>query len=270
MAQSAAPEYDDPAIRFLEALWGEGFLSPGGPEEVDRALGGSSLEGLSVLDLGCGCGGATLHLVEAHRAGHAIGLDVEEPVIAKARERAAAGGLSDRVEFLQADPGPLPFGEAVFDAVFSKDAIVHIADKEAVFAEIFRVLKPGGFFAASDWLISHDGAPSADMESYLAAEGLSFGMASPQRYRVAMETAGFTDIDIVSRNEWYRNVARGELERLKGPLYAKASEAVGAAYVEKNIRTWTAMLKVLDSGEHQPTHLRARKPGPSDGAGSAA
>ncbi len=266
MTESAPPEYDDPAIRFLETVWGEGYLSPGGPAEVDRALGGLSLEGLKILDLGCGSGGITLHLVEAHRAAQAIGLDVEAPVLDKGRERAAARGLSDRVRFLQALPGPLPFDDASFEAAFSKDAIVHIPDKEAVFAEIFRVLRPGGFFAASDWLISHDGEPSADMTSYVAAEGLSFGMASPRRYRQAMEKAGFVDIEIVSRNAWYRDVARGELERLQGPLYAEASEAVGSDYVDKNIRTWTAMLKVLDSGEHQPTHLRARKPGPEGGA----
>ena len=44
-------------------------------------------------------------------------------------------------------------------------------------------------------------------------------------------------------------------------LYERAAAAVGEAYVDKNIRTWEAMQKVLDSGEHRPTHLRGRKPG---------
>ena len=56
-------------------------------------------------------------------------------------------------------------------------------------------------------------------------------------------------------------VARGELERLEGPLYDTVAAAVGTAYVDKNIATWTAMQKVLDSGEHRPTHLRGWKPG---------
>jgi len=254
------PEYDDTAIRFLEALWGEGYLSPGGPDEVDRVLAGLSLDGLEVLDVGCGAGGIALHLIERHGAGHVTGFDVERPVIEQARARAEARGLSGRASFVQAPPGLLPFVDASFDVVFSKDALLHVPDKVALFADIFRVLKPGGVFAASDWLIGHDGEPSPEMKAYVVAEGLSFSMGSPSRYRQAMERAGLVDIEIVDRNEWYREVARGELLRLKGPLFDRAAEAVGEDYVRKNIRTWEAMLTVLDSGEHRPTHLRARKP----------
>ena len=256
----AEPEYDDTAIRFLEALWGDGYLSPGGPDEVDRVVEGLSLAGKTILDIGCGAGGITLHLVEHHGAAHAIGFDVERPVVEVARRRAVARGLSDRVSFVQAPPGPLPFTDASFDVVFSKDALLHVPDKDALFAEIFRVLKQGGVFAASNWMISHDGEPSPEMRAYVAAEGLSFAMASPERYALAMRRAGFADVIIRDRNPWYREVARGELERLKGPLYPTVAAAVGAAYVDKNIRTWEAMQKVLDSGEHRPTHLRGRKP----------
>ncbi|MEW9837479.1 class I SAM-dependent methyltransferase [Mesorhizobium marinum] len=255
-----APEYDDQAIRFLEVLWGDGYLSPGGPEEVDRVLEGLSLQGKSILDIGCGSGGITLHLLEKHGAGQATGFDVELPVVEAAQRRAEARGLSERARFVQAPPGPLPFADATFDLVFSKDALLHVPDKEALFAEIFRVLKPGGVFAASNWMISHDGEPSPEMKAYVAAEGLSFSMASPARYAAAMRKAGFEEVVTRDRNPWYREVARRELESLKGPLYDKVAAAVGAAYVDKNIVTWEAMQKVLDSGEHRPTHLRGWKP----------
>jgi phosphoethanolamine N-methyltransferase len=256
----AEPEYDDTAIRFLEALWGEGYLSPGGPEEVDRVVEGLPLAGKILLDIGCGAGGVTLHLVERHGLTHATGYDVERPVIEAARRHAAARGLSGRAQFVEAPPGPLPFPDAGFDVVFSKDALLHVPDKDFLFAEIFRVLKPGGVFAASNWMIAHDGEPSAEMKAYVAAEGLSFAMASPARYARAMARAGFTAIETRDRNSWYREVARGELERLKGPLYDTVAAAVGAAYVDKNIATWEAMQTVLDSGEHRPTHLRGWKP----------
>ncbi len=256
----ADPEYDDDAIRFLEALWGDGYLSPGGPDEVDRVLDGLSLSGKTVLDIGCGSGGIALHLVEKHGAAHATGFDVELPVIEAARRRAESRGLSGRASFVHAPPGPLPFADASFDTVFSKDALLHVPDKDALFAEIFRVLKPGGVFAASNWMIGHDGEPSPEMKAYVAAEGLSFAMASPARYAASMQRAGFHDVTVRDRNPWYREVARRELEQLKGPLYDKVAVAVGTAYVDKNIRTWEAMQKVLDSGEHRPTHLRGWKP----------
>src|SRR5262245_60260021 len=185
-AAAADPaEYDDTAIRFLEALWGEGYLSPGGPNEVDRVVAGLDLEGRRILDIGCGSGGIALHLIERHGAGHVTGFDVEAPVIAAARDRTERKGLAAKAEFVHGAPGPLPFADARFDVAFSKDALLHVPDKDVLFAEIFRVLKPGGAFAASNWMIGHDDEPSPDMKDYIAAEGLSFNMASPARYRLA-------------------------------------------------------------------------------------
>lgn len=258
---SGEAEYDDGLIRFLEIVWGDGYLSPGGPEEVDRVLAGLDLRGKRVLDIGCGTGGITMRLAETHGAAEVTGIDVEAPVIERARQKADACGVSDRVRFIQVAPGPLPFPDARFELIFSKDAIIHIPDKEALFADLFRLLAPGGIFAASDWLIAHDGEPSAAMKHYVAQEGLSFGMASPGRSRRAMEGAGFVDVTTADRNPWYREVARAELARLEGPLYATAVAAVGAARVDHNIGIWRAMQIVLDSGEHRPTHLRGRKPG---------
>ena len=257
---AAEPEYDEAAIRFLGVMWGEGYLSPGGPAEVDRVLAGVDLQGRRILDFGCGAGGITLHIAKTYGPAEIVGYDVEQPVILRARAAAIARGLSSIARFVSSPPGRLPFDDASFDVVFSKDAMIHVPDKEALFAELFRVLKPGGVLAASDWLIGHDGEPSAIMKEYIAAEGLSFGMASSSRYLSAMAAAGFVGGTAESRNAWYREVARGELERLKGQLHAEAVAAVGEAYVEKNIRTWTAMQKVLDSGEHCPAHLRGNKP----------
>ena len=98
------------------------------------------------------------------------------------RPGGARMGWRDRIGLIKVAPGPLPFPPGSFDVVFSKDSIVHIPDKHALMAEVFRVLKPGGRFLASDWLIGTEGAPSALMADYIAAEGLDFGMATPARY----------------------------------------------------------------------------------------
>jgi SAM-dependent methyltransferase len=252
--------YDDPTVDFLEALWGDGYLSPGGPEEVARILAGLELAGRTVLDIGCGSGGITVALARDYGAARVIGIDVEAPVCAKARARAAQAGLADRIGIRQVTPGPLPLADACLDLVFSKDSIVHIPDKSALAREAFRVLRPGGWFAASDWLIGHDGPPSPEMAHYIACEALDFGMASPATYRAALASAGFVDIVLVDRNPWYREVARAELDRLRGPLGERARAILGEAETARQIRTWEAMTAVLATGEHCPHHFRGRRP----------
>jgi ubiquinone/menaquinone biosynthesis C-methylase UbiE len=252
--------YGSDLITMLEHVWGAGFLSPGGPEEVARILEGLDLSGKSVLDIGCGAGGIDVALVAEHGAGYVTGIDVEDTVLAAARQHVERAGLAERIGILKVAPGPLPFPPREFDVVFSKDSIVHIPDKHALMREAFRVLKPGGWFAASDWLIGHDGEPSPAMKAYIASEGLEFGMASPGRYRDAIEAAGFIEARITSRNAWYREKAREEIAQMQGPLYESATQKVGEAFVRKNIGIWTNMLKVLETGEHCPTHLRGHKP----------
>ena len=251
--------YPPRLIAMLETLWGEGFLSPGGPDEVARVIGDHDLRGASVLDIGCGAGGIDVALVERHGAGFVTGIDVEDGVLTRARAVVAAAGLSSRIGLVKVAPGPLPFAPASFDVVFSKDSIVHIPDKAALMAEVFRVLRPGGWFLASDWLIGTDQI-SLQMQEYIAAEGLDFGMATPARYLAAMAAAGFVGGQAVSRNAWYREQARHELDRLKGETGARAEALLGADFVAQNIGIWQRMIPVLDSGEHCPTHLQAQKP----------
>lgn len=260
MAEHEEELYSDKLVRILAAIWGEGFLSPGGRDEVARLVAGSDVAGKSVLDIGCGAGGIDVALVEAHGAGYVTGIDVEDGVIGHARQLVERRRLGDRIGLVKVAPGPLPFPPNTFDIVFSKDSIVHIPDKHALMREVFRVLRPGGWFIASDWLIGHDGTPSPAMAAYIAAEGLDFGMASPARYGDAMRKAGFEQIAIVSRNAWYREVAKAELDRLRGPLGAEVARELGADFVAHNVEIWERMVPVLEAGEHCPTHLKAQKP----------
>lgn len=261
MKSTGEAEYGDAMVEALELVWGAGFLSPGGPEEVARVLAGLDLKGARVLDIGCGVGGIDLLLVEAHGAERVVGVDVEAANIARASAEAERRGLAGRAKFVTVAPGPMPFADGDFDFVFSKDAIIHIPDKEALFRDVFRLLVPGGWFAASDWLRGDDAPPSPAMRRYIEAEGLSFAMASPERYRKAMAAAGFDQLAIVDRNPWYAQTARAELTRISGPLSARLRELVGEAEAARQTEVWERMLVVLDSGELRPTHLRGHKPG---------
>ena len=252
--------YDKNVISFLEEIWGDGFLSPGGRAEVERVITGVNIAGKNILDIGSGSGACAVLLVSEHDAARVTGIDVEDTVCEAASSRVKMAELDHRIDILRIDPGPFPLDASTFDVVFSKDSIIHISDKAEMARQAFRVLKPGGQFAASDWLISHDGLPSRQMADYIRAEGLGFAMASPAAYHQAMQTAGFEEIELVNRNTWYAKVAAKELAWLKGPDRDDLSQRHGADFIDHQILIWTKLVGVLESGEHCPHHIRARKP----------
>lgn len=117
--EEEAAHYEQEELEALELMWGESFLSPGGPEEVAAVLAGLDLRGREVLDIGCGLGGVTALLVTAHGAAHVTALDVEPRMVAGTLATIRKAGLHERVTVVQSRPGPLPAHDASFDVVFS-------------------------------------------------------------------------------------------------------------------------------------------------------
>jgi len=260
LTETENQEYDDNLMALLEALWGEGFMSPGGVAEVDRYLEGIELRGKTVLDIGCGLGGVDLHLLRRHGAAQVTGIDIDPALIERSRQLAHKYQVADRLDFICVEPGPLPFDDASFEIVTSKDSIIHITDKQALSQDIFRILEPGGWFAASDWLAGYEDQPSAEMQAYIDAEGLDFNLASATIYADALQAAGFVDIGIVDRNQWYRQQARVEREQLTGALSEGLASKLGTDFLNHQIDIWNKMISALDQGQLRPTHLRAHKP----------
>ncbi|NMM45533.1 class I SAM-dependent methyltransferase [Rhodospirillaceae bacterium KN72] len=255
--------YPESFITALQAIWGDGFLSPGGPAEVATMLTGVDLSGLSVLDIGCGVGGIDCLLVREHGAKHVIGIDVEPQLVDHAKARVAREGLTDRIDIRLVTPGPLPLEDASIDAVFSKDAMLHIPDKAGIYAEILRVLKPGGLFVASDWL--RGGADDRTVPDILvewgAAMGLDAAFFTPAMTEKALTAAGFSDVRVNDRHAWYHKEIENEAAMVTGDGFDRLVAAIGRDGAENRVESYTLRQRAVDEGALRPTHLFGRKPG---------
>jgi SAM-dependent methyltransferase len=170
------------------------------PEEALSSLGCGNptaiaglKEGEHVLDLGSG-GGLDCFLAaqKVGPTGRVVGLDMTTDMVELARRNAGKVGLSN-VEFHQGDIERMPFPDASFDVIISNCVINLSPDKDAVFRESFRVLKPGGRFRVSDivWVR----APSEKERSHLESwAGCVAGALMAGEYVAKLSAAGFSDV----------------------------------------------------------------------------
>jgi SAM-dependent methyltransferase len=250
-------EYDDAMVAMLELIWGEGFMAPGGADTVHRIVRGLDLRDKLLLDIGCGIGGGDLVLA-GELGARVIGIDLVGPNLARARAYADKAGLADRIEFRQVEPGPIAFDDETFDVVYSCGAFIHMPDKAAMFAEVKRVLKPGGVLAGYDWLRG-PGPTSEEMAYWLELEGLSFEMETLQAYLQQLAAAGFTDVAGESDGGWYAEESRAELARMKGPLRDPILDTLGRDKYEHFLEDFRMTTVVSGSGELRPGYFRGIK-----------
>ena len=253
-------QYTENVNAALQWMWGDGYLSPGGAEEVAAMLQGVDARGRHVLEIGSGLGAAAIALVETYGARSVLGVDVEPHLVEHSRERAAAAGLEERIRFQLVEPGPLPFDDGAFDMVFSKDAIVHIPDKAACYADVLRTLAPGGVFVGSDWLRGGEETYTSDAREWLDFVHLDFRMETLDETRRALERSGFERVQLIDRNEWYKGAIVEELTTLAGDNYEKLVELVGEDAAEHRLESSSRKQRVIDQGFLRPTHFVGYKP----------
>lgn len=252
-------QYSEEFIDRLHLIWGSGFLSPGGPAEVAEIVRGLDLEGAHLLDIGCGTGGPAMVLAR-DRGARPLCVDVEPQLIERGRRLAEAAGLADGIEFMLIEPGPLPFAADEFDVVFSKDALLHIPDKAALYREILRVLKPGGVFAASDWLAGEDAGTDPALRRYIELVGLDVTMATARETAAIMREAGFDGVETRDRNAWYAEVSAQEVAAIEGPLREQIVAVSNPEIHSRWLAARRALAEATRHGSLRPTHLRGYRP----------
>ena len=160
------------------------------------------------VDLGSGCGNDVIRLAEeVGEEGYVYGIDISEGMIAKAKTNLEKFEITN-AKILKADLENLPIDDNKVDVIISNCTINHATNKQAVWNEVYRILKPGGRFVVSD---IYSTSPIADeyRNDPVAVAECWAGAVTRAEYLLMLEEAGFVEIQILEESAPY---AKGQAE----------------------------------------------------------
>merc|ERR1711959_131993 len=141
------------SFHFADRRKGESFQSSILRHETYLAGRLGVKKGAKLLDCGCGVGGPARN-ISSFTGAHVTGITINQFQVDRGNHLSAQAGASDRVKLVQGDFMKLPFPDNSFDGVYAIEATCHAPNREGVYSEILRVLKPNGVFATYEWCLT--------------------------------------------------------------------------------------------------------------------
>jgi ubiquinone/menaquinone biosynthesis C-methylase UbiE len=165
--------------------------------------------GMRVLDLGCGTGTATLEIASRlEGTGRVVGLDLSEEMLEQAKQKLTELGYTN-VEFVLQSASDLNYDEC-FDHVVSTNAFHHFADKQDVFARVYKSLRPGGIFMVQDICDDFVLMKALDFLGKLG-EKAHVSSTTSRELRDLLISTGFSDVEVkTTKLNWFWGIMIGK------------------------------------------------------------
>lgn len=236
-------QYTRNGILRYERIFGDGFVSTGGLETTREFVALLDLQpGQRILDVGCGIGGGDIFMADTYGV-EVLGVDLSHNMIDIARER--YGDSHPGVTFALADMTRVEFPPASFDVIYSRDTLLHVADKEALFQKFLSWLKPGGKVLISDYCATSE--PFSDaFQAYIADR--QYHLLDLDTYGLLFVKAGFDKVYVQDRTAQFGRILESELERLESIKDDYISEFSEQDYREI-VDGWNAKIERVSQGE---------------------
>lgn len=208
---------------FYEWAWGSSFhFAPRKPYET---FNGAILrhemrladrlgikENSKVLDIGCGIGGPLINIAK-NTGSCSTGLNNNAYQISRANELLKEAGLTEKCNFVKGDFCNMTFAEDnTYDVCYAIESTCHSPSRNDVYEEVFRVLKPGGYFGGYEWVLT-DRHRDSNPEHVKAAKNVQIGNGLPgiTSYKVCLEALKDTGFEVLDYEDFFANRAGDEL-----------------------------------------------------------
>jgi sarcosine/dimethylglycine N-methyltransferase len=192
--------------------------------------------GSRVADFCAGLGGPARYLAHRHSA-DVTGIELTPTRVKGAAQLTQLVGLEDRVRVVEGNVMQAPLADGSMDAVVSQEAFLHVPDKARALAEAYRILKPGGRLAFTDW-IAHRPLATADAE--LMWQGMAVtNLYDLPAYRALIEKAGFTVTSVEDLTAGWADILKARLAmyiKLRGETLKAGTASGHDAFYESYVR----------------------------------
>jgi len=211
--------------------------------------------GERLLDIGSGIGGPARWIASKFGV-HVTGIDLTPEFCDAAEALNQATGLADRVRIIRGSALALPVPDAAFDAAYSQNVIMNIADKQAFYREAYRALRPGGRLALSNVCAGTAGEPYFPVP-WASTRETSF-LATPDEMRADLVAAGFDIVEFQDTTDAIVEVQRRNRERLlRGEMPPVAADIIlGARAREMQVNS----MRSTEEGRTRMVEALVRKP----------
>jgi len=211
-----AGQYQRNGILRYEKVFGHTFISTGGKQTTEEFVKELNLKpGMRVLDIGCGIGGSAFYMARNFGA-EVLGIDLSNNMldIANERKMEMEENIRNSVSFRYLDATTAVFPANSFDVVYSRDAIMHILDKEPLYERILTWLRPGGQLLVSEYIHGRN-YPDLSQEylDYLEVRG--YQLLPVQQYGKMLTRVGYKHVKAIDKTEEFISILKNEMVKFK-------------------------------------------------------